>query len=143
MKRRRKEKPFLDQLEKVPNISFACEKVGISRNTIYRWRNEDPEFDRKVNQAFANGVGSINDLAESKLISKINQGSMSAIKYWLDNNSKRYFRPRPRDFWEKHAAPNPIEAIEFYVVEDGEVEPAYAQTIEISIPPEQSPPSYP
>jgi len=143
MKRRRKEKPFLDQLEKVPNISFACEKVGISRNTIYRWRNEDPEFDRKINEAFSNGIGAINDLAEGKLITKINQGSMPTIKYWLDNNSKRYFRPRPRDFWEKHNAPKPIGAIEFYVVESKDAEPIHDQTIEIPTPPEQSPPSYP
>jgi hypothetical protein len=106
MKRNRKEEPFFEQLKAIPNISIACEKVGLSRNTIYRWCHEDPEFKKRLDDALRTGVDSINDLAESKLINHINQGNLQAIRYWLDNNKKNYARPRPKDFWDSIALAN-------------------------------------
>ncbi len=100
MKRYRKEKPFLEQLKNIPNISLACEKIGLSRNSIYRWCQEDPEFKKLMDEALVNGVKSVNDLAYSKLTKLINDGSLPAIKFWLENNDKTYMRPRPKDFWE-------------------------------------------
>ena len=96
MKKHRKEVPFLKQLEKVPNVSLACEIVGIARNTVYRWRSEDPAFAARMDTALVAGTESVNDLAESKLISHINNGNMRAIQYWLDNNKKNYIKPRPK-----------------------------------------------
>jgi hypothetical protein len=100
MKKYRKEKSFLEQLKTIPNISLACEKVGLSRNTVYRWCNEDSEFKKRVDEALESGVESVNDLAESKLVTNINNGNMRAIQYWLDNNKKTYIRPRPKNFWD-------------------------------------------
>lgn len=101
MKRNKaKEDQFILQLEKIPNISLACEKVGLSRNTIYRWSNEDHDFKARVDKALASGTDSVSDLAESKLVGLINGSNLNAIKYWLDNHKKEYARPRPRDFWE-------------------------------------------
>jgi hypothetical protein len=111
MKKYRKEGPFLEQLKKIPNISLACEKVGLSRNTVYRWCNEDEEFKKRIDDAMNDGVDSINDLAESKLISSINNGNLRAIEYWLTNNKKTYIKPRPKDFWEMFKEPNPIAQI--------------------------------
>lgn len=96
MKKHRKEPLFLEQLERVPNVSLACEKVGIARNTIYRWRSEDLDFTARMNKALEAGTDSINDLAESKLVSHINNGNIRAIQYWLDNNKKNYIKPRPK-----------------------------------------------
>jgi hypothetical protein len=101
MKKYRKEKSFLEELRKIPNISLACEKVGIARNTVYRWRSEDSDFDARVEEALASGVDSISDLAESKLVTNINNGSMRAIQYWLDNHKPDYIRPRAKDFWQR------------------------------------------
>jgi len=101
MKRNRKEQQFLEQLQTIPNISLACEKVGLARNTIYRWCKEDPAFKDRLDEAIETGTESVNDLAESKLISQINASNMQAIRYWLDNNKKTYMRPRPKDFWEQ------------------------------------------
>jgi hypothetical protein len=95
-----KENQFFEQLEKIPNISLACEKVGLSRNTVYRWCNEDPNFKVRLDEAITSGVESVSDLAESKLVSLMNKESFPAIKYWLDNHKKEYIRPRPKDFWE-------------------------------------------
>ena len=96
MKKKYKENKFLEQLERVPNVSLACEKVGLARNTIYRWRGEDPAFTARMDTALVAGTESVNDLAESKLISHINNGHMRAIQYWLDNNKKNYIKPRPK-----------------------------------------------
>lgn len=111
MKRRTIERPFLEQLEKVPNISLACEKLGVSRNTVYRWCTEDPEFKKRIDEALVNGIESVNDLAESKLIANINGGSMRAIQHWLDNNKKSYIRPRPKNFWDIVDGPDHIAEI--------------------------------
>jgi hypothetical protein len=93
---------FLEELRLVPIVSLACEKTGISRNSVYRWRKEDPEFTREMDEVLAIGVDSVNDLAESKLINNIQKGEMQAIKYWLDNNKKNYARPRPPMFWDRY-----------------------------------------
>lgn len=116
MKRFRKENVFLEQLKTIPNISLACEKVGLSRNTVYRWRNEDPDFKKRLDEALGSGVESVNDLAESKLVAQINSGNMQAIRYWLDNNKKGYMRPRPKDFWETIREPNYVTKIEIVPV---------------------------
>lgn len=96
MKKHYKEIPFIEQLEKVPNVSLACEIVGIARNTFYRWCSEDPDFKARMEKALIAGTNSVNDLAESKLITHINNGNMRAIQYWLDNNKKNYIKPRPK-----------------------------------------------
>jgi hypothetical protein len=96
MKKHYKENQFIEQLERVPNVSLACEKVGIARNTVYRWCAEDSDFKARMDTALESGVHSVNDLAESKLISHINNGNMRAIQYWLDNNKKNYIKPREK-----------------------------------------------
>lgn len=115
MKKHRKEGPFLEQIKTVPNITLACEKVGLSRNTIYRWCKEDPEFKERLNEASETGIESINDLAESKLITHIKNGSMQAIKYWLDNNKVDYIKPRNKGYWENFKDPvKPVSSIHIY-----------------------------
>jgi len=105
MKKHYKENKFLEQLERVPNVSLACEKVGLSRNTIYRWRGEDPAFAARMDTALVAGTESVNDLAESKLISHINSGNLRAIQYWLDNNKKAYIKPRDKNMWKQPFVP--------------------------------------
>lgn len=94
MKKNRKVQSLLDELRKVPNVSVVCERVGISRNTFYRWMQEDAAFKKEVDEAHELGIDSINDLAESKLVQLINGGSIQAIKYWLGNNKSNYRLPR-------------------------------------------------
>ena len=109
--KRKKEKQFLEQLKTIPNISLACEKVGLSRNTVYRWCKEDPDFKKQMDEALTTGVDSVNDLAESKLITHLNSGNMQAIRYWLDNNKKNYVKPRPVGLWEALRDNNDVREI--------------------------------
>jgi len=77
-------------LKITPIIQIACQKAGIGRATYYRWRKEDKKFKRKSDIAKKNGISFINDLAESFLISKIKEGNMTAIIYWLKHHSPDY-----------------------------------------------------
>jgi hypothetical protein len=118
MKKSRKQEPLLEQLRSVPNVSIACERVGIARNTFYTWIKEDPEFKKAVDDALKRGVDSVCDLAESKLIAHINNGSMRAIEYWLDNHKKEYIKPRDKKFWEKDTRPPEPIKIEIVSMRD-------------------------
>jgi hypothetical protein len=111
MKKKYKEDKFLEQLERVPNVSLACEKVGLSRNTVYRWCIEDTDFKARMDTALDSGVHSVNDLAESKLISHINNGNLRAIQYWLDNNKKNYIKPRDKNMWQPLIPVTKIEIV--------------------------------
>ena len=94
MKKSRIAKKFLEELARVPNVSVVCEKLGLSRQTIYRWREEDVEFRDKFDEKLDVGRDAITDLAESKLISRISKGDPRAYEFWLTNNCRRYHRPK-------------------------------------------------
>ena len=79
-----------DCLEKIPIVQLACEKVGISRATFYRWCHDDPLFDKLVRAILWTGREVISDLAESTIISLIRDGNLKASQWWLINNSYRY-----------------------------------------------------
>lgn len=111
MKKTRKAKQFLEELKTVPLVSLACEKVGLSRNTVYRWRKKDEEFASAMEEVLSRGTDSINDLSESKLINAIQMGEKWAIMFWLSNNKKNYAKPRPKDFWEKFSGSNKVDSI--------------------------------
>lgn len=86
---------LLEQLNKTPIVQIACEKIGVARSTYYRWIEDDKEFDNKIKEAIRKGKSLINDMAESKLISAIQNGNTTAIIYWLKNNHKGYRERKP------------------------------------------------
>ena len=81
---------FLEQLRKTPILQIACEKMGVHRMSIYRWRQEDPEFAKAVDDAMHEGRLLVNDLAESQLIGAIKDRNMAAIIAWLKHNHPSY-----------------------------------------------------
>jgi len=81
---------FLEVLEKVPVICIACQKLSIGRTTYYNWVKDDAAFADLAEEAITAGRENINQLAESKLISKIQGGNLGAIIFWLKNNCDRY-----------------------------------------------------
>ena len=86
---------FIELLEKTPIVTSACEKMGISKSTYYRWRDYDPIFRNKADIALERGREIVNDLAESKVIALIQECDRWATAYWLNNNCSRY-RQRSR-----------------------------------------------
>ena len=95
MKKSRVKKPFLEQLAKTPVVSVACEKVGLSRQTVYRWREEDPEFAEAMDKAMSFGDDLINDMAESHFLSMIKGAYWPAIKLQLQTRHSKYMTNKP------------------------------------------------
>lgn len=85
---------FLEKVEETHLIQVACQKVGISRATYYRWLEEDRGFAEKAKLAQFHGKEVVNDLAESKLITAIKNGERWAIEFWLRHQKDEYrFKP--------------------------------------------------
>lgn len=81
---------ILEQLKKSPIVQIACEKTNVSRATFYRWKTEDEEFAKSVDDAVRSGRLLINDLAESQLIGAVKDRSLPAIMYWLKHHHGEY-----------------------------------------------------
>lgn len=67
------------------NVSLTCEKVGISRMTFYKWRSEDPEFNRQVEEINERTL----DFVESKLLQGIQDGNTRLIMFYLNCKGKK------------------------------------------------------
>jgi len=81
---------IVDQLSKTPIIQAVCEKINIGRSTFYRWKAEDVEFSKAVDEALAEGTAFVSDVAESRLIEAIRDKNLRAIFFWLKSHSSRY-----------------------------------------------------
>lgn len=90
MKSKETKKLFLEHLRKVPIIQVACEKSGVSRATVYRWRDKEEKFREDLESALAEGEALVNDMSESQLITLIREKSWSAISFWLRHRNPRF-----------------------------------------------------
>ena len=81
---KRQQDKLVEFLAESGNVSFACKRAGVSRDTYYRWRYED-EFAMQADISIASGKEFVNDLAHSQLIRNIQNGDMGAIKFQLGN----------------------------------------------------------
>lgn len=90
MKKFKVTKQFLEELKKVPIVQVACEKTGISRNSVYRWRREDKKFAEDMDKAMTEGVAFVNDMSESQLLTMIKEKNWSAISFWLRHRNDNY-----------------------------------------------------
>lgn len=90
MKKNKAQDQFLEELAKVPIVQVACEKTGLSRNSVYRWRKEDKTFAKKMDEALKSGVAFVNDMSESQLLTLIKEKSYSAISFWLRHRNDNY-----------------------------------------------------
>jgi hypothetical protein len=90
MKKNKFQDQFLEELRKVPIVQVACEKTGLSRNSIYRWRKEDKDFLKKMDIALSEGVALVNDMSESQLLTLIKEKNYPAISFWLRHRNDNY-----------------------------------------------------
>lgn len=81
---------LIDNLRQMPIIESACRKSNISRTTFYRWKREDKEFTKAVEESMTEGENLISDLSENQLISLIRDGNFQAIQLWLKHHHKKY-----------------------------------------------------
>lgn len=90
MKKTKLQDQFFAELMKVPIIQVACEKTGLSRNSIYRWRKDDSAFAKKMDESLAEGVALVNDMSESQLLTLIKEKNYPAISFWLRHRNANY-----------------------------------------------------
>lgn len=90
MKKLKVKEAFLGELRKVPIVQVACERVNISRNSIYRWRNDDPKFRAEMDEALTEGDALVSDMSESQLLTLIKEKNWQAISFWLRHRSPRF-----------------------------------------------------
>lgn len=98
---------FLEQLKKTPFIKVACERSGVSRTSIYRWQEEDEEFEKAVEMAMIEGKLNTNDATEMQLLALIYSKNPGSIKYWLEHHHPDYMKKGQGED-EKNAAPSVI-----------------------------------
>ena len=70
--------------ESFGNISKACNAVGISRTTFYRWQDEDEEF----KEATENISEYVIDEVENCLFDQIKNGATAATIFYLKTKGK-------------------------------------------------------
>lgn len=80
----------MEELARIPIIQVACEKTGLSRNSVYRWRKEDIAFSKRMDEALAEGVALVNDMSESQLLNLIKEKNWPAISFWLKHRNDNY-----------------------------------------------------
>src|SRR3989344_4252335 len=89
-KQSKKKDLLIGYLKKAPIVQLACERADVGRATFYRWKKDDAEFASAVDEALTTGSSLINDIAESKLISAIQNQNLSAIVFWLKHHHPAY-----------------------------------------------------
>ena len=65
-------------------VSVACRKIGIARQTHYRWRQEDPDYKAKADEIIEATI----DFVESKLFENIQDKKEASIMFYLKSKAK-------------------------------------------------------
>lgn len=78
---------FLEHFEKTMGaIKQTCEKIDIDRATFYRWKAEDPEFAKALEDTKIHAL----DDAEGILMALVRKGTPRAVTYFLDRKHPGY-----------------------------------------------------
>lgn len=64
---------------------MMAQEIGVHRETIRRWREENDEFKAELKKAIDNRWRAAEAMAVNGMISLASEGNYSAIKYLLDN----------------------------------------------------------
>ncbi len=90
MKNAKEKKVFLENLKKIPIIQVAADRSSVSRASVYRWKKEDKEFSKMLEEALNEGEALINDLSEGQLITLIKDKNFPAIRFWLNHRHVKF-----------------------------------------------------
>jgi len=81
-----KKKRFLEEFARARGIiSVASNNVGISRQQVWNWTQSDPDFKILYDNVLEDQI----DFVENKLIEKIEDGSDTAIIFYLKCKGKK------------------------------------------------------
>lgn len=82
-----KEQVILEALRERPSFAAACRKARIARSLFYRWRKEDPEFDRRVLEAREQGL----DALEDALVTRGMKNDTTAAIFLLKSHRREIY----------------------------------------------------
>lgn len=99
-------------LEKMPNISAVCAKLGIARSTFHRWMAEDEPFRENANKATKLGKSLINDKAINNVVVGIEQKDPGMTRFWLTHNHPDFCNKPILEPWELEKLENDRKYIE-------------------------------
>jgi transposase-like protein len=71
--------------KKACNISETCRKIGMHRDTYYKWRNDDEEFRKACEEA----EESLIDFAETQIMKNIKDGKETSLIFFLKCKGKK------------------------------------------------------
>ena len=71
--------------KKAANMSATAIALGVSRTTLYEWREKDPKLDALMHEV----EESLIDFTESKLLAQIKDNNMTAIIFHLKTKGKK------------------------------------------------------
>lgn len=78
------------EIENELTIKSVCKKLGLSRQTVYRWLKEDKNFKKDVFNARKTAIEDMNDECENRVLSKIKNDDAGMIKFWLRHHHDDY-----------------------------------------------------
>lgn len=80
-----KKKLMIDSIRNsMGNVTEACKKADIARNTHYRWLRDDPNYAQAVEDVMEERL----DFAESKLLENIKGNDTTSIIFFLKTQGK-------------------------------------------------------
>ena len=93
------------------NVSATCSAVGISRMHFYRMRKKNKKFAEGLDEIYE----ALLDGAESKLISKIDDGDITALIFFLKTKGKK------RGYVERKEVDQKVEVepVQIYLPDNG------------------------
>lgn len=75
------------------SVKDACEQSGVGRTTFERWRGEDPEFRRALQELEVRKAEDV----ERQLNLLIQKGNGESVRFWLDRRHPDYRKDVKRD----------------------------------------------
>ena len=79
-------KRFIETLAEQGTVSCAAKAAGVSRNTVYRWRQDDREFAAQWDEAMETAI----DAVESALYQKARGGDTIPMIFYLKAHRLKY-----------------------------------------------------
>lgn len=81
---------FIERLKQAPIIQLVCEKMGIPRSTLYRWKDEDLDFEDDIADAISEGQQFMDDIVENKFMALVNDKHWPAIHCYITRRHPKY-----------------------------------------------------
>jgi hypothetical protein len=80
----------IKNLRLMPVVELAVKKANVGRSTFYRWKAEDKEFAKAVEDAQKEGILLMNDMSEAELLAMVKDRKFPAVNLWLKTHHPKY-----------------------------------------------------